>query len=169
MFSTSAVDYRTLTLWVFGFPVFSLNLSAVQELLRWQQLCFLTGNINSFSHSRWHHFPFCLTTTIMVKAYLENSLMEQLFSLHYASKAFSNLGKRNAHSHKNIAAQVSREPYTCLTYYPTNTTNRPVFYNSNQIPKMFIISFQSCLTRVTCSGFPIMAEIPKLLHISGVR
>lgn len=85
MFSMSTVDYRTLTLWVFGFPVFSLNLSAVQELLPWQQFCFLTGNINSFSHSRWHHFPFCLTTTIMVKAYLENSLAEQLFYLHYAS------------------------------------------------------------------------------------
>ena len=60
----------------------------------------------------------------MVKAYLENSLTEQLFYLHYASKAFSDLGKGNAHSHKNIAAQVSREPYTFLTYYPTNTSNK---------------------------------------------
>ena len=79
-----------LALW---FPrVFFFNISAVQKLISWHWFCFLTGNINSFSHSHWNHFSLCLTTTIMVKARLENSLMEQLLQTHYESNTFPNLG-----------------------------------------------------------------------------
>lgn len=103
------------------FRSFLFCLSAVQGQSPWHEFCFLTGNINSFSHSHWHHFPFCLTTTIMVQPYLENSLMEQLFYLLYESKAFSNSGKGMPVATRTLQSRLSGKHNTLLIYYATNT------------------------------------------------